>query len=236
MILDLKGVTRHYGTRRGVEGINLSLEEGEIVGLLGPNGCGKTTLIKLIMGILQKDGGTIRIEGLEPAKAHHLISYLPDTSYLDPWMNMNQAFQIFKDFYRDFNEEKARGMLRDFGLEADLPLKNMSKGMQEKAQLTLVMGREASFYILDEPLSGIDPAARETIRDGILDHYHPGSSLLITTHLVSDVESLFDRVIFMDQGQIVLDRNVEDIRMQEGKSVDALFREMYAPKQGGRYA
>lgn len=235
-MLELRDVTRHYGSRRGVEGINLTLKEGEIVGLLGPNGCGKTTLIKLIMGLLQNDNGTIRIRGLEPAKAHHLLSYLSDVSYLDPWMTMSEAFAIFKDFYADFREDKARAMLQDFGLDADLPLKNMSKGMQEKAQLAMVMGREVPLYILDEPLSGVDPAARETIRDGILNHYNPGSSLLITTHLVSDVESLFERVIIMDQGKILLDRNVEEIRMQEGKSVDALFKEIFAAKKGGYYA
>ncbi len=235
-LLEVMELSRHYGSRRGIENISFSLDEGEVVGLLGPNGCGKTTLIKHIMGLLQPDHGSIRIQGLEPSKAHHLISYLPEKTYLSDWMTMDGAFRMFEDFYKDFDRVKATRMLNDFNLDIKQSLKTMSRGMQEKAHLTLVMSRNVPFYILDEPMSGIDPAARQSILDGILENYNPGSSLLLSTHLISDVEMLFDRVIFMDEGYIRLDRNVEDLRATEGKSVDEYFRQLYAPVRGGVHA
>lgn len=236
ILVNIEQVTRYYRARRGVEDISLQLKQGEIVGLLGPNGCGKTTLIKLIMGLLQPDEGTIRLGGLAAGKAHHLISYLPENTYLDKAMTMDQAMRIFQDFYQDFDEAKARRMLVEFGLEADRQLSAMSKGMQEKAQLALVMSRNVPLYVLDEPMSGIDPASRQTILEGILENYNPGSTLLLSTHLISDVEMLFDRVIFMDEGRIRLDREVEELRAEEHKSIDALFRETYRTPRGGDYA
>ena len=182
-MVNVTNLTRRYHTRRGIENINLVLNEGEIIGLLGPNGCGKTTLIKLIMGLLQLDEGEIRIGAFHPNEAYSMVSYLPEQTYLGVWMTMDEAFSIFSSFYQDFNRQKAEQMLADFCLELKQPLKTMSKGMQEKAHLTLVMSRDVPFYILDEPMSGIDPASRESILEGILRNYNPGSTLLISTHL-----------------------------------------------------
>lgn len=234
-LVDIKNLTRRYGARRGVENVSLSINEGEIVGLLGPNGCGKTTLIKLIMGLLQPDEGSVSIQGLKPADARHLVSYLPENTYLTDWMTMEQAFSIFEAFYQTFDRVKAMRMLEEFSLHPKQPLKTMSRGMQEKAHLTLVMSREVPVTILDEPMSGIDPAARQTILDSILRNHNPGSTLILSTHLIGDVEMLFDRVIFMDEGFIRLDRSVEDLRAKEGKSVDQYFRELYAPVRAGGY-
>lgn len=234
-MVNVTNLTRRYHTRRGIENINLVLNEGEIIGLLGPNGCGKTTLIKLIMGLLQLDEGEIRIGAFHPNEAYSMVSYLPEQTYLGVWMTMDEAFSIFSSFYQDFNRQKAEQMLADFRLELKQPLKTMSKGMQEKAHLTLVMSRDVPFYILDEPMSGIDPASRESILEGILRNYNPGSTLLISTHLVSDVEMLFDRVIFMDEGTIRLDRQVEELRSEEGKSVDGYFRQFFGSLKGESY-
>lgn len=231
-IVEIQEVTRHYGPVQGVEKISISIQEGEIVGLLGPNGCGKTTLIKLMTGLLQADHGQIRIGGLAPSESRHLVSYLPEQTYLDEWMSMDEAFDVFECFYRDFDRMKANRMLSEFGLKADQPLKTMSKGMQEKAHLSLVLSRTVPLYILDEPMTGIDPSARQTILEGILNNYNPGSSLLLSTHLISDVEMLFDRVIFMDQGSILLDEDVESLRSEQGMSIDGLFRKMYASVKG----
>ncbi|MDI9460807.1 MAG: ABC transporter ATP-binding protein [Saccharofermentanales bacterium] len=234
--VEVKDLTRNYGKRRGVESLSFELAEGEIVGLLGPNGCGKTTLIKLIMGLLQPDKGSVAIRGQKPQASYNLVSYLPENTYLNPALTMREALRIFVDFYRDFDQDKARRMLEEFGLELDQTLKTMSKGMQEKANLALVMSRDVPLYVLDEPMGGIDPAARETILNGILINYNPGSTLLLSTHLISDVEMLFDRVIFLDNGRIRLDRSVEELRAREGKSIDGLFREIYAPEKGEYYA
>ena len=235
-VVEVRDLTRNYGKRRGVENLSFELTEGEIVGLLGPNGCGKTTLIKLIMGLLQPDQGSVVIRGQKPQVSYNLISYLPENTYLNPALTMQEAVRIFVDFYRDFDRAKAWRMLAEFGLEPNQTLKTMSKGMQEKANLALVMSRDVPLYILDEPMGGIDPAARETILNGILTNYNPGSTLLLSTHLISDVEMLFDRVIFLDNGRIRLDRSVEELRAREGKSIDGLFREIYAPERGEYYA
>ncbi|NLK02530.1 MAG: ABC transporter ATP-binding protein [Clostridiaceae bacterium] len=235
-VVEVKDLTRNYGKRRGVESLSFELTAGEIVGLLGPNGCGKTTLIKLIMGLLQPDRGSVVIRGQKPQVSYNLISYLPENTYLNPALTMQEAVRIFVDFYRDFDQAKAWRMLAEFGLEPNQTLKTMSKGMQEKANLALVMSRDVPLYILDEPMGGIDPAARETILNGILTNYNPGSTLLLSTHLISDVEMLFDRVIFLDNGRIRLDRSVEELRAREGKSIDGLFREIYAPERGEYYA
>ncbi|MFY9131192.1 MAG: ABC transporter ATP-binding protein [Saccharofermentanales bacterium] len=233
--VDIRNLTRRYGSRRGIEDVSLSINEGEIVGLLGPNGCGKTTLIKLIMGLLQPDEGSVSVLGLKPTQARHLVSYLPEQTYLSDWMTMKEAFSIFEDFYREFDKPKAMRMLEEFSLHPKQPLKTMSRGMKEKANLTLVMSRDVPIYILDEPMSGIDPAARQTILESILRNHNPGSTLILSTHLIGDVEMLFDRVVFMDEGYIRLDRSVEDLRANEGKSVDEYFRELYAPVRGGEY-
>lgn len=234
--IKISGLCYDYPGKPVLRDINLVLAAGSFTAVLGPNGCGKTTLIKLIMGLLQPDKGSVAIRDQKPQASYNLVSYLPENTYLNPALTMREALRIFVDFYRDFDQDKARRMLAEFGLELDQTLKTMSKGMQEKANLALVMSRDVPLYVLDEPMGGIDPAARETILNGILINYNPGSTLLLSTHLISDVEMLFDRVIFLDNGRIRLDRSVEELRAREGKSIDGLFREIYAPKKGEYYA
>ncbi len=230
-LIELTNVSKSYGSARGVLDLSFQIEEGQITGLLGPNGCGKTTLIKLIMGLLQPDKGEILLDGRAPRESLHLVSYLPEKTYLWESITMREAFEIFRNFYPDFSEEKARHILTEFQIEEEAPLRNMSKGMQEKAQLSLVMGRECLLYILDEPMGGVDPLSRETILREILQNYHPGSAMLLSTHLVSEVESIFERVLFMDEGRILKDIDVEKVRQEENMSIDAYFRKIYKNKE-----
>lgn len=230
-VIELNGVSKSYGSSRGVLDLHVRIAEGQITGLLGPNGCGKTTLIKLIMGLLQPDTGEVLLAGKAPRESLHLVSYLPEKTYLRDSITMKEAFDIFTAFYADFSVERARHILSEFRIEERIPLRNMSKGMQEKAQLSLVMGRECSLYILDEPMGGVDPLSRETILREILQNYHPGSAMLLSTHLVSEVESIFERVLFMDEGRIIEDVEVEKIRMEENMSIDAYFRKIYRNKE-----
>ncbi len=234
-VVEIKDLSRSYGRQIAVQNINLALKAGEITGLLGPNGCGKTTLIKSIAGLLQPDKGEIKINGQKPALSYDYISYLPENSYLDDWQDMNHALWVFEKFYLDFDLKKAKEMLDEFGLDLQKPLKSMSKGMREKAQLALVMSRKAMVYLLDEPMGGIDPAARQTILESILKNYAPESSLLLSTHLVSDVEMILDRVLFMSAGEILQDRYVEEIRAAEKQSIDEYFRRIYSRGGGGKH-
>ena len=227
-LLECKDLTKCYGKKTAIDHINLAIESGHIIGLLGPNGSGKTTLIKMINGLLAPTSGSIFMQqnpiGTE-SKKH--ISYLPDHTYLNMNERVRDIIRYFSDFYEDFDEKRAYDMLGKLQIDASDRLKTMSKGTKEKVQLILVMSRHADLYILDEPIAGVDPAARDYILSTILNNYEPDASILISTHLISDVENILDEVIFIQEGQLKLHASVEDIRMQEGESIDSYFREVF---------
>lgn len=227
-VLEIKNVHKKYLSHSVLEGVGFSIPRGKIVGLLGPNGCGKTTILKLISGLLQLDEGEIRINGICPGQqTKSMISYLPERSYLNDWMKISDILNLFSDFYADFDRERAEQMLTDLKISKEEKLKTMSKGTKEKVQLILVMSRRASLYLLDEPIGGVDPATREYILHTILKNFDENSSILITTHLIQDVETIFDQVLFSNQGKIVIDGEVDEIREKYGKSIDGLFREVF---------
>lgn len=227
-VLEIKNVHKKYLSHSVLEGVGFSIPRGKIVGLLGPNGCGKTTILKLISGLLQLDEGEIRINGICPGQqTKSMISYLPERSYLNDWMKISDILNLFSDFYTDFDRERAEQMLTDLKISKEEKLKTMSKGTKEKIQLILVMSRRASLYLLDEPIGGVDPATREYILHTILKNFDENSSILITTHLIQDVETIFDQVLFLNQGKIVIDGEVDEIREKYGKSIDGLFREVF---------
>lgn len=231
-LLQLNDLCKRYpgmGTYMSVFHMNLIIPRGRIIGLLGPNGCGKTTLIKMINGLLAPTCGNVLINGMEPGPAtKKIISYLPERTYLDNSMKVSQMVTYFADFYEDFSTEKAYGMLGALGISSDARLKTLSKGTKEKVQLILVMSRQADLYILDEPIAGVDPAARDYILRTIITNYNPGSTIILSTHLISDIENILDDVIFMKNGSLMLYTSVDSIRSQMGKSVDTYFREVYA--------
>lgn len=227
-IIEIKELEKKYGNKEVLKGLNLTIGSGQIVGLLGPNGCGKTTLLKTIVGLIKDYKGTVLIDGNAPnTYTKSIVSYLPEKTYLSNWMTVKDAFSLFSDFYTNFNIEKARDMATSLQLEEKQKIATMSKGMQEKIQLILVMSREAKIYILDEPIGGVDPAARDYILSTILKNYSNESSILLSTHLIHDVERIFDKVLFLKDGKIELDEYVDTIREQKGLSIDALFREVY---------
>lgn len=227
-ILTCTGLVKSYGSKLALNHIDLSLPRGKIVGLLGPNGSGKTTLIKLTAGILTPTAGEILIDGRAPgAGTKEIVSYLPERSYLNDWMSAGQIIDMFRDFYTDFDPNKAYDMLDRLGVSRRDKLKTMSKGTKEKVQLILVMSRNAGLYLLDEPIGGVDPAARDYILNTIISNYAENSTVVISTHLIADVEQVLDEVVFISGGKIALQSSVDDIREKEGKSVDALFREVF---------
>lgn len=227
-ILECKGLTKRYGKKTALDNIDFKVEKGQIVGLLGPNGSGKSTLIKLANELLTPSSGQILVSGQEPGiETKKKISYLPEKTYLNDWMKVHQLIGFFSDFYEDFNKEKAYDMLRSLNINPNDPLKSMSKGTKEKVQLILVMSREADLYLLDEPIGGVDPAARDYILRTILSNYKEDSTVIISTHLISEIENILDYVIFINQGKIHLTASVDEIRSDKGKSVDALFREVF---------
>ena len=227
-LLQLHHVTKKYKKHVAIDDITLSLPTGKIIGLLGPNGSGKTTLIKLMNGLLQPTTGDIVIDGYRPSvETKKIISYLPDTSYLREHMKIKDTLTLFEDFYADFSREQAEHLLEDLGLNPDEQLKNLSKGNKEKVQLILVMSRQAKLYILDEPIGGVDPAAREYILRTIINNYREEASVIISTHLIAEIEPILDEVVFLKEGKIILQGNTDDIREEYGKSIDSLFREKY---------
>ncbi|MFA9465970.1 MAG: ABC transporter ATP-binding protein [Velocimicrobium sp.] len=227
-LLECNTLTKRYGAFTALSGINLTLEKGKIVGLLGPNGSGKTTLIKIINGLLVPTAGELRINALTPGvETKKVVSYLPDKTYLNNWMKVKELLDFFEDFYDNFNKKRANEMLERLHINPDDRLKTMSKGTKEKVQLILVMSRDADLYVLDEPIGGVDPASRDYILDTIISNYNENSTVLISTHLIADIENILDEVIFLQNGKITLQSSVDDIRMKEGKSVDALFREVF---------
>ena len=227
-IVEIKDLNKSYGKKEVIKNMNLNIPKGKIVGLLGPNGSGKSTLIKLINGLLHENSGEILINGINPSiETKKIVSYLPERSYLNDWMKVSDLLNFFKDFYDDFDMDKANNMIDSLKIDVNEKLKTMSKGTKEKVQLILVMSRKASLYILDEPIGGVDPAARSYILKTILSNYCEDSTLLIATHLISEIENICDDVIFISKGNIVLQGNVEEIREEKGKSIDALFREEF---------
>ena len=227
-IIKLENVVKRYGKKEALKGINLDIPKGKIVGLLGPNGSGKSTMIKLLNGLLQPDEGNIEISGMKPSiETKKIVSYLPERTYLSEWMKMKDLLKFFSDFYEDFDLEKAEEMIEALNINVDEKIKDMSKGTKEKVQLILVMSRNADVYILDEPIGGVDPAARSFIMRTILQNFSEESTLIIATHLISEIENICDEIIFLSYGEIKLQGNVDEIREKKGKSIDALFREEF---------
>lgn len=224
-ILEVKNISKSFDGKRVIDNVSFGIEEGKIVGLLGKNGSGKTTIIKMINDLLTIDEGEILILGERISEnTKSLVSYLPERSYLDNSWTVNQMFRFFEDFYPDFDRTRAENLLKDLNLELDARIGKMSKGMKEKIQLILVMSRRARLYVLDEPLGGVDPSTREYILGTILSNFGEGSSLLITTHLVSEVEKILDEVILIDEGRILLSGSADAIRDEEQMSIDQIFR------------
>lgn len=227
-LLQLHHVTKKYKKHVAIDDVTLSLPAGKIIGLLGPNGSGKTTLIKLMNGLLHPTTGDIVIDGYRPSvETKKIVSYLPDTSYLRENMKIKDALTLFEDFYNDFSREKAEHLLEDLDLNPYEQLKNLSKGNKEKVQLILVMSRQAKLYILDEPIGGVDPAAREYILRTIINNYCEDASVVISTHLIAEIEPILDEIVFLKEGKVILQGNTDDIREEYGKSIDSLFREKY---------
>ncbi|MDF2631563.1 MAG: transporter ATP-binding protein [Caproiciproducens sp.] len=227
-ILECQNLVKFFPGCLALNSVNLAVPRGKIVGLLGPNGSGKSTLIKLANGLITPTSGKILINGMEPGvETKKIVSYLPERTYLNDWMTVNNMIEFFCDFYENFNKQKAYEMLKKLGVDPAQRLKTMSKGTKEKVQLILVMSREAELYLLDEPIGGVDPAARDYILDTIIGNYNENASIIISTHLISDVEKILDGIIFINKGSIVLTSTVDDIRERENKSVDTLFREVF---------
>lgn len=227
-ILECKGLTRKFNHFFALSNVDLTLERGEIIGLLGPNGSGKTTLIKLINGLLLPTDGQITVNGSVPGvETKKIVSYLPERGCLDERRRISELISYYSDFYSDFDVSRAHTMLKDLDIDPSLRLKTLSKGTKEKVQLILVLSRDAQLYVLDEPIGGVDPAARDYILRTILTNYNEDASVLISTHLIADVENVLDRVLFLQNGQITLNASVDEIRSGHKKSVDALFREVF---------
>ena len=227
-VLECKDLTKHYGSAPALTHVNLTIEPGRIVGLLGPNGSGKTTLIKLANGLLTPSEGEVRVCGMQPGKeSHALVSFLPERTAIPTWMSASQLLDFYGDFYQDFRRDAAEEMLQHLNISPRQRIKQMSKGTREKVQLIMVMSRAAKLYLLDEPIGGVDPATRDYILSTIIGNYNPEAAVVISTHLISDVEKVLDEVIFINQGRLVLQSTVDDIREEKGMSVDALFREVF---------
>ena len=227
-LVRVEHLTKYYGAKKALNDVNLNIESGRIIGLLGPNGSGKTTMIKLLNGLLKADTGEIYINGNKPGViTKSEVSYLPDRPYFGDWMKVEDVLKLFTDFYWDFDRERAENMCKALGISTKAKIKTLSKGMKEKVQLILVMSRSAKLYLLDEPIAGVDPAARDLILDTILANYNPDSTVIISTHLIGDIERVLDEVIFLKDGNVVLHDTTDNIREREGKSIDALFREMF---------
>ena len=227
-LLRCDGITKKYGPLIALNNIDLSIEGGRIIGLLGPNGSGKTTLIKLINGLLTPTSGSLTVCGGAPGvETKKVVAYLPDSNYLNSWMTVGQLVDMFCDFYEDFRRDTAIEMLTRLGITTGVRLKTLSKGNKEKVSLILVMSRSAKLYVLDEPIAGVDPATRDYIISTIIGNYNPEASVIISTHLISDIEQVLDEVIFINNGNIVLHKSVDAIREESGKSADEPFREVF---------
>ncbi len=228
VIMECRNLTKRYGSLTALNNVNLQLETGRIVGLLGPNGSGKTTLLKLANGLIQPTEGEILLDGVKPGpETKAFVSYLPDANYLMDWMNVENLISMFCDFYQDFDRSKAELMLNNLNIPSTAELKTLSKGTKEKVQLILAMSRNAKIYFLDEPIGGVDPAARDYILDTIINNYSEDALVVISTHLIADIERMLDEAVLINNGNIMAHRTVDDIRENEGKSVDEYFREVF---------
>lgn len=229
-LLEIRELTKAYDARAlAVNNLNLNIERGKIIGLLGPNGSGKTTLIKMLNGLLTPTHGTILINGYQPGpETKAMVSYLPERTYLENHLTVHETIDFFSDFYADFSKERAYSMLQALNIDLHAKLKTLSKGTKEKVQLILVMSRSADLYVLDEPIAGVDPAARDYILRTILTNYNENATIILSTHLISDIENILDEVIFLRYGQLICHASVDNIRQTKGKSVDAYFREVFA--------
>lgn len=227
-LLECKNLNKSFGNKKVLEDVNLNIEKGKIIGLLGKNGAGKSSFIKIINDLLTPTSGHVLINGkVIGVESKKVISYLPERTYLDKSMTVNKVLEFFNEFYEDFDIEKARNLLEKLDLNYNQKLNKMSKGMQEKIQLVLVMSRKADLYILDEPLGGVDPATRDYILDTILNNFNENSSVIISTHLISDIERILDEVIFIDKGKIILIEETDKLREKENSSIDEIFRRMF---------
>ena len=227
-VLECKALTKNYGHTAALDGVDFAIEPGRIVGLLGPNGSGKTTLIKLANGLLTPTSGEILVCGIAPGKESHAqVSYLPERTAIPTWMTTTQLLDFYQDFYADFRRDAAEEMLQHLNIQPKQHIKQMSKGTREKVQLIMVMSRAAKLYLLDEPIGGVDPATRDYILSTIIGNYNPEAAVVISTHLISDVEKVLDDVIFINQGRVMLQSSVDQIREEKGMSVDELFREVF---------
>ncbi len=228
ILFECKDLRKNYGKNQALKGLNLQIESGQIVGLLGPNGSGKTTLIKLANGLLTKNDGELYIDGKEVGvETKKIVSYLPERTYLDVHSKVKDVIEFFKDFYSDFEENRAYDMLSKLNINPNDKLKTMSKGTREKVQLILVMSRQAKLYFLDEPIGGVDPAARDYILNTIISNYNSEAAVIISTHLISDIENVLDDVVMIKNGELVMHKKVDEIREEYGKSVDEVFREVF---------
>lgn len=226
--IEIKGLSKEFGTIAALDDVSLELEQGQIVGLLGPNGSGKTTLIKILNGLLVPSAGTAEINGIQPGvQTKKIVAYLPDRNALPDYMTTSQLMDLYQDFFEDFNRAKAETMISELGIDPGQQMKKMSKGTKEKLQLCLVMAREAEVYLLDEPIGGVDPATRDYILRTIISNYNEEAVVLISTHLISDIESVLDDVVFLKEGRVVMHRKADEIREESGESVDQLFREVF---------
>ena len=227
-LLECKNLCKSYGDKKILKDVNLKIPKGKIIGLLGKNGTGKTTLIKLINDLLTPTSGEVLVNGKKPGvESKEIIAYLPERTYLDREMKVKDAIRYFEEFYDNFDSKRAIKLLKDLELDINTKIGKMSKGMQEKLQLILVMSRDASLYILDEPLGGVDPATRDYILDTILSNFSDGASIIISTHLISDIERILDEVIFIDKGKIVLTSSTDELRKKEKASIDEIFRRSF---------
>ena len=227
-LIEIKNVSKSYGKKEALSNVNIDIKKGKIYGLLGPNGSGKTTLIKLINDLLKPTSGEILVKGEKPGiNSKKIISYLPERTYLSMNLKVSELLQYFKDFYEDFDIDKAKNLLNDLNINPADRLKTLSKGTKEKVQLILVMSRNADIFILDEPIGGVDPASRDYILRTILSNFNEGSSLIISTHLIADIENILDEVLFINNGKIVLNESADSIRNNKNKTIDSLFREEF---------
>lgn len=227
-IVEIKNLTKKYSNKIALNNISLNIEEGKVVGILGPNGSGKTTLIKILTGLLRQTSGEVLIDGHKiGVHTKRVVSYLPDRNFLYKWMKIKDALDFFKDFYSDFDEAKFEELLEFMKLDKNMKIDTLSKGMHEKLNLSLVLSRNAKLYVLDEPIAGVDPVARDQILNAIINNYNEKSSMIITTHLVRDMENILDEVVFLKEGNVILQGGAEDLREERGKQIDDIYKEIF---------